>query len=154
MRFSRVDTSLFRGGAPTPEHLRQLKELGVTTIVDLRRESPGSRRAEELEAHELGLRYVAYPFFGVFGADTHFLDDLIATLATRSEGAVYVHCDDGRERTSLAVALFRVVAQGWAPDDAWVTEAQAYGARRTGMFREIELTFRDHVHQHQVRSRS
>ena len=150
-RFARVTPTLYRGGEPSARDLDYLRALGVTKVVDLRREGLGARRAERAMARHLGLEYVEYPFFGLFGARPEFLDALLGELEAGDGGAVYVHCDDGEDRTSLAVALFRVVHQGWSPDTAWHREVLEFGHRPNAFNREIELTFRDHAYEHDVR---
>lgn len=150
-QFARVTPTLYRGGEPSGRDLELLRALGVTKVVDLRREGLGDRRAERAAARALGLEYVEYPFFGVFGARTDFLDALLSELGATDGGAIYVHCDDGKDRTSLAVALYRVVHEDWSPDDAWQREALEHGHRPTRLNREIELTFRDYSHEHVLR---
>jgi protein tyrosine/serine phosphatase len=145
--FAMVNPKLYRGGAPSADDLEYLRALGVTKIVDLRREDLGKRRAEHAEARRLGLEYVEYPFFGVFGTDLTFIDRLMAELDTGNRGAVYVHCKGGRDRTSLAVALYRVVYDGWSADLAWEREALAYGHKRNLFNRELELTFQDYAYE-------
>jgi protein tyrosine/serine phosphatase len=150
-RFGRVTDRLYRGSQPSEDDLRRLHALGVTKIVDLRRERLHSRSANRETARRLGMQYVEMPFYGVFGADHGFLERVIAELYAEDGGAVYVHCDNGRDRTSLVVALYRVVVDGWTPDLAWQREALAYGHTSKRFNREIELTFRDYVHEHSVR---
>ena len=150
-RFGMVTPGLYRGGPPDERDLVLLRALGVTKIVDLRREALYARRAERDRVRALGMAYVEYPFYGVFGADPSFLDALVAQLLDAGGGSVYVHCDNGRDRTGLAAALYRVVAQGWNPDRAWADEVEAYGERRSPVFRELELTYRDYTHLHGLR---
>jgi hypothetical protein len=146
-RFAMVKPGLYRGGAPSVEDLEMLHSLGVVKIIDLRREDLGKRRVEHAEARRLGMQYVEYPFFGVFGTDKAFLDRLIAELDTGGQGAVYVHCASGADRTSLAVALYRVTYDGWAPELAWEREALAYGHKPTRKNRELQLTFQDYAYE-------
>jgi protein tyrosine/serine phosphatase len=61
-----------------------------------------------------------------------------------------VHCDNGSDRTSLAVALYRVEVEGWDPQRAWQAEALDYGHRPRRVMREIELAFREHVHEQAI----
>lgn len=153
-QFDMVHPTLYRGGQPSTEDLRALRELGVTKIVDLRRERLELRWAERAMARELGMEFVELPFFGPFGADPEFLTRVVSELTDERGGAVYVHCDDGRERTSLAVALHRVEVEHWDPDHAWQREAVDYGVERRRSTREIELAFRDHVLDHALRTSS
>ena len=146
-RFSMVKPGLYRGGAPSAEDLEMLHSLGVVKIVDLRREDLGERRVEHAEARRLGMEYVEYPFYGVFGTDKAFLDNLLSELDTGGRGAVYVHCASGADRTSLAVALYRVAYDGWSPELAWEREALAYGHKATRRNRELHLTFEDYAYE-------
>ena len=122
VRFGVVRDGLYRGGQPTAQHLALLRALGVETIVDLRR---GDASAEEAEARRLGMRVVRFPFSGLLVSNREFLVGIVE--AVRGGGRVYVHCQEGRDRTSLVVALYRVLVDGWEPSVAWQREAVAYG---------------------------
>ena len=43
-----------------------------------------------------------------------------------AEKPVFVHCRQGRDRTGLAVAVYRIVAEGWDRDEA-IRELYAHG---------------------------
>lgn len=149
-RFAMVTPELFRGGQPDEHDLELLRALGVTTIIDLRRERLGVRRAESAAARRLGMHFVEYPYYGVFGADVGFIHGVVSEMSSPHGGAVYIHCGDGGERTSLMVALYRVLEQGWNPAEAWEREVVDYGHHRSPVFREIELTYRELVHDHEL----
>jgi hypothetical protein len=146
--FAQVTPRLYRGGPPSETDLAHLRDLGVTRVLDLRRGSLGKRNAERTAAQALGMQYVEYPFYGIFGVEPEFLDGLMAELSRDDGGAIYVHCSNGRDRTSLAIALHRVVADGWDPAAAWEAEALARGHEPSRTQREIALTFQDYVHEH------
>jgi protein tyrosine/serine phosphatase len=150
-RFGMVNERLYRGGQPSADHLHMLHALGVTKIIDLRRERLDLVNAERATARELGMQFVELPFYGIFGTDPAFLGRVVEEMASPGEGAVYVHCSNGRDRTSLAVALYRVVVERWQPDEAWEREAIGYGYERRRLNREIELAFRENVHEHETR---
>lgn len=58
--FHQVHPYLYRGGEPSKEGLRKIKEMGITTIFDLR--NPGEKSYDEKEAaKELGIRYISMP---------------------------------------------------------------------------------------------
>ena len=149
-RFAMVTPNLYRGGQPDSHDLELLRALGVTTVIDLRRERLGVRRAESAAARRLGMHFIEYPYFGVLGADFQFIDGVVHEMSAPDGGAVYIHCADGGDRTSLMVALYRVLAQGWDPADAWGQEVVDYGHHQGPVFREIELTYREAVHEHEL----
>lgn len=146
-RFAEVTPTLFRGGQPDEADLELLAEMGVTTIVNLREEGLGARRAEWTKARALGLDYVEFPFRGIFGTDSRTVAPLLELLA-QEDGSVYIHCHRGGDRTSLIVALYRTCIQGWDPDEAWEQEVLGFGHRPALHRREIELSFRDIVQEH------
>lgn len=137
-RFARVAPRIFRGGQPTRAHLELLASLGVGTVINLRRENRDVWRQEELDACELGMKFERYPFYGVFGADELFLVQIVEEL---KKGSVYVHCKHGRDRTSLVVALYRVMVDGWDPALAWQSEAIDYGSAQTYFYRRLRVVF-------------
>lgn len=137
-RFARVADGIYRGGQPDHTALELLRDLGVTTIINLRRESRFTYRGERTYAEELGMRFLHYPFYGVFGAGEQFLTDIVEEVKTRN---VYIHCKHGRDRTSLIVALYRVMHEGWGPEDAWQREAIEYGSAQTYFYRQLRVVY-------------
>jgi protein tyrosine/serine phosphatase len=133
-RFARVGDGIYRGGQPTRRHLEILRELGVRTIVNLRRENSRVWKQEKLDALDLGLEFHRYPFYGVFGVKEAFLDEILGLVRRRH---IYVHCKHGRDRTSLIVALYRVLDEAWDPELAWQREALDYGSAQTLFYRKI-----------------
>ena len=84
------------------------------------------------------MRFLHYPFYGVFGADEMFLVGIVEEIR---KGGVYVHCKHGRDRTSLLVALYRVVHEGWEPKRAWQLEAIEYGSAQTYFYRQLRVVY-------------
>src|SRR5262245_66295095 len=58
--FQRVNARLFRGGQPRGQDMAKLKEMGVRTIIDLRRRAR-VKGTEERHARALGIRYHRIP---------------------------------------------------------------------------------------------
>ena len=142
VNFGQITDTLYRGGQPDAADLARMRALGIDTIINLRRESRGQRRRERRTAEALGMRVLEFPFYGVFGADDEFLGEILRQATDPQNGTVYVHCKNGRDRTSLVIALYRVLYQGWNPDEAWNYEVLAFGHQPTRFYRQIGLTFR------------
>jgi len=140
VRFAVVREGLYRGGQPNMHHLELLRALGVETIVDLRLADRTSR-SEAADVARLGMRAVNVPFSGLFRVELSYLMKAIDTIKTG--GRVYVHCHVGRDRTSLVVALARVLLDGWTPRDAWAHDAVAFGYRRNLWHRSMANSFDD-----------
>lgn len=145
VRFARVVGTVYRGGQPTKEDLQKLYDLGVRTDINLRREDEDTWRQEERNAKAVGMTFLHFPFYGVFGAEDSFLKPIIAAM---KKGHVYVHCLHGRDRTSLMVALYRVLVEDWDPKIAWKLEAIDYGSAQTYWYRKLRFDFERMVKEH------
>jgi len=122
--FGTVAPGFYRGAAPTENGLKQLKAMGVKTVIDLRI-APHLVQAEKLEAERLGLRFVNLPM----GAEPPTKREVatflqIANLAGTSP--VYVHCQHGADRTGTMVGIYREVHDHWNFPQAYA-EMRHYG---------------------------
>lgn len=140
-RFSYVDPHLFRGGQPSIAQLTDLKALGVTTIISLRKENLKITAAERAEAHRLGLKFLHFPFYGIFGASRSFLERILHAMRDPANGMVYLHCQRGRDRSSLLVALHLVIDHAWDPELAWRQAVLDYGHKRSFWYRRMRANF-------------
>ena len=111
--FDRVDPVVFRGAQPSEQGVATLKDQGVRTIVNLR-DDPNPREKEWAE--NAGMRYVVIPSRATKvepAKVAEFLD-----LVTTAPRPIFVHCRQGRDRTGLDVAVYRIVFAGWTRDAA------------------------------------
>lgn len=119
--FARVSDVLFRGEQPTPEGFVNLREKEkVRTVVNLRT-FHGDRDA----LRGTGFRYAHIPAQAWNIGD----DDVAQFLKVVTDPAnqpVFVHCQQGADRTGLCVAVYRVMEQGWTADEA-AAELSAFG---------------------------
>ena len=141
-RFAQVTPTLYRGGELNDEQMRLLSRLGVRTIIDLRNQ-PLEVAAEEASARKLGIQALNFPFSGLSEPDPAILRSAVAAIQSAAPGSVYVHCQQGRDRTSLIVALYRVWVESWQPSAAWRAEALdfGHGGVRAIFFRKLDRTF-------------
>lgn len=136
----------YRGSAPTQAGLERLKELGVTTIIDLRKgEAEGNRvksrvvqnckltashlpmspTEEASVARKMGLKYISLPMYRAPSEKqiTLFMSMMKNPKTSKS---IYVHCQHGRDRTGGMVALYRLQQDHWDFEKALV-EMRSYG---------------------------
>lgn len=111
-RFQEVTPGILRGGFPTPEEVRVLKNIwGVNRIISLDLEA-----GEKIDpiCDQLNIEHLILPI--EFDADMHqvvnFLDKNIVSLLTDRQ-PTYIHCIHGRDRTGLAIALYRIKVDKW-----------------------------------------
>ena len=94
-RYAKIGDDLFIAGQPTQKALREMKAMGVTTIVNLRSPTEMQRIGfdEEKLIAELGIKYVYLPVRGdaQFPYTPETLAKFTETLKT-AEGKVLLHC--------------------------------------------------------------
>ena len=126
--FHKVNDHVYRGGQPTGEGWKSLANLGVKTVIDLRREGEDGEHSIEGEARAVraaGMSYVGIPMKGAPAGPT---DDQIAKIldVLDSGGPVFVHCKKGKDRTGTAIACYRIAHEGWDNKKA-LDEAKTHG---------------------------
>jgi protein tyrosine phosphatase (PTP) superfamily phosphohydrolase (DUF442 family) len=122
--FGQVAPDLFRGGQPTSEGYRELKQMGVDTVISFRHEK-GENSLERRFVEALGMRFVNLPWHAWDKPTDEEVGRFFTLLAASPQRKVYVHCQQGRDRTGAMVALYRVAVDHWCPASA-VAEMKAY----------------------------
>lgn len=126
---SEIEPGLWRGHAPYfRKDYDELRQLGVRTVLDLRGNQPLASFLERRRVEAMGLTYRKVPFgFQPLrdGSDARVL----AALQNAADYPMYVHCNIDRDRSSVAVAAYRVRVQGWSPEAAQA-EAHSFGLKR------------------------
>lgn len=122
--FGKVTNHLYRGAAPTPEQMHELKRMGIKSIVDLRLHFNDEYNESEL-AGKLGLKYYAEPL-SVFGPKIQQMAEILALINDPKNQPVYVHCLKGKDRTGAVIATELRVAFGRSEKQAY-DNMQKYG---------------------------
>ena len=90
--FHQVNEHIYRGGQPTDEGWTSLADLGIKTVIDLRREGEGehSTGAEKQAVETAGMRYLSVPMNGIVAPEEEDIAKVLAVL--NSNQPVFVHC--------------------------------------------------------------
>lgn len=122
-RFIKVTDDLYRGSAPDPVDLLNLKnKYNINKIVSLDAVS-GHRIIRS--AKKLGINHIIIPIDGrILSLINLFRFNLKKLLL--EDGPTYVHCAAGKDRTGLVVALIQCMYLGKDPEDA-IKEAKSIG---------------------------
>jgi len=119
--FHQVHPYLYRGGEPTAEGLKQLKSMGITTIIDLR--SPGEKKVPEEElAKDLGLTYITMVMSNKAPTAKQvktYISTVEKAQADPAKGAVFVHCAHGSDRTGCLIGIWRVTHDQFSYEDTY-----------------------------------
>ena len=133
-RFNKVDERLYRGAQPTEEGFRQLRDLGIKTIINLRMEPDQVRTDEKRIVEDLGMKYVSIPVEdGNFFTRSRTIPDaairtFFKVVDDVEHGNIFVHCHRGADRTGALIAFYRIGRQGWEAERA-AKEARDLGMR-------------------------
>ncbi len=104
--FYQVTTNLYRGAQPTAEGMKQLKALGIKTVVNLR-----AFHSDKDELADTGLKGVHFETKPWHAEE----EDVVAFLKIATDTnnlPVYVHCQRGADRTGIMCAMYRIVVCG------------------------------------------
>jgi tyrosine-protein phosphatase SIW14 len=125
----KVSDSLFRGAQPHLSDLGELKKLGITTIIDLRRESHSLREQERLRAESLGMHFISIPVGGFSIPSSEQLAEFFSLVREAPLQRIFVHCEYGQDRTGVFIASYRIAFEHWSSDQA-LSEMRAFGFNR------------------------
>ncbi|HET8964724.1 MAG TPA: tyrosine-protein phosphatase [Candidatus Acidoferrum sp.] len=114
----KINDSLFRGAQPREEGIKELKNLGITTIVDLRGEDPGKIAWERAQAESLGIRFINIPVSGWSPPSNDQVAQFLKIFRDHPKEKVFVHCRFGDDRTGVFVATYRMAYEGWPAQQA------------------------------------
>lgn len=106
--FGFVTRDVWRGGEPTAVGLQMLAKLGLKTVIDL-------RESGLPDTPPPGIRIVRLPV-SAWQANSVSPDQLLAAIADNPK-PVFIHCYEGRDRTGLAIAEYRL-SKGMSTRDA------------------------------------
>lgn len=113
--FGQMDERFFRGSQPTEEQYKALKEFGINTVIDLRKDSESYSKST---VESLGMKYVHIPMSGWTTRDESVVE-FMKQINDSGNGNVYVHCAAGKHRTGLVGAIYRLENYGWEYDTAY-----------------------------------
>jgi len=124
LNFGKVSDRLYRGAQPDAAGIKNLGQLGVKAIINLRTTND-LWAAEASEAQAAGILYTNIPFHGL-GRPTDEQMKYVLSLIETMPGPVFIHCQHGCDRTGTVVACYRIQQQKWSNEEAF-KEAARYG---------------------------
>ncbi|HXI72051.1 MAG TPA: dual specificity protein phosphatase family protein [Verrucomicrobiae bacterium] len=110
--FYQVTTNLYRGAQPTAEGMRQLKAMGIKTVINLR-----AFHSDTDEVAGTGLKSIRFETKPWHAEEEDVVGFLKAVTDTNNL-PVFVHCERGADRTGTMCAMYRIVVCGWTKPEA------------------------------------
>lgn len=115
--FSQINANLYRGGQPSEEGVKKLKQMGVKTIIYLR-DADERARIEESWAQAAGIKFYNVPLSNWFGPKDAQVEKVLGLINAPENQPVFVHCKRGADRTGTVVAVYRITRDGWTAKQA------------------------------------
>jgi len=120
--FKQIGDGIFIGSQPAQQDLKEAKELGIQTVIDMR--MPGESHSSNEEMTKLnGLGYVNVPVNKTALSEGQ-INDLDHAME-RHPGPYLLHCATGA-RAALLLSLSRARQSGWTAQHTF-QEAQGMG---------------------------
>jgi protein tyrosine/serine phosphatase len=108
----RVEPDLFRSSQPSAAGFREIQNLGIKTVLNLRAGHEDTKAAAGTSVTLLRIPMRAWRL-----RDDQLLPAL-RHLIDRERRPLLVHCQHGADRTGGVLAMYRIVVQGWSKPDA------------------------------------
>ncbi len=112
LNLHKVSDDLYRGAQPTAEGMKQLKKLGVKTVVNLR-----SIHSDSDEIKGTGLAY-EHINMTPLSIEDRYVVRFLRIVTDSNCTPVFVHCQYGADRTGTMCAIYRIAVQGWSKENA------------------------------------
>jgi protein tyrosine/serine phosphatase len=107
-----VTTNLYRGSQPTAEGMKQLKAMGIKSVVNLR--SFHSDKDELVGTDLKGFRFETKPWH----AEEEDVIGFLKIVTNTNNLPAFIHCQRGADRTGTMCAMYRIVVGGWTKEQA------------------------------------
>jgi protein tyrosine phosphatase (PTP) superfamily phosphohydrolase (DUF442 family) len=108
----KVSDTLYRSAQPTAEGMKNLKEMGIETVVNLR-----SFHSDRKEIGNTGLAY-EHIYVKAWHPERKEIVRFLQIVTNPRRTPVLVHCQHGADRTGTMCALYRIAVQGWTKEEA------------------------------------
>jgi protein tyrosine/serine phosphatase len=123
--FHQVNSQIYRGGRPSEDGLRQLKEMGIKTIISLRSDDSLTYVEKHL-ARQYGLEFISIPLSIYQKPTDEQVLKFLEIVIDKEKQPIFIHCESGRDRTGVMIAVYRVVVEGRSIKESY-KEAKSYG---------------------------
>ena len=108
----KVSNMLYRSAQPDAEGFRNLKKMGIRTVISLR-----SFHSDRKKIGDTGLAY-EHIYMKVWHAEDHEVVRLLKIISDPKRQPVLVHCQHGSDRTGMMCAIYRIAVEDWTEKDA------------------------------------
>ena len=147
IRFAKVDDGIYKGSKPrTDADFNYLQSLQIKYILELKF-LPFLDGGEKKKAKKYGIGFLTVHMNASFypPSEKH-VNQALRILRNPRFQPIYLHCDIGRDRTSLVAGLYDVYFKGMSREDAW-EGMKNFGFKESWTLRGLKVYFDKHVNQ-------
>jgi len=126
----RITPNLYRSEQPTALGFKNLEKLGIRTVINLRWFNNDDKETAGTQLRTERVKILTWDI-----DDKHVIA-VMRMLKDPANGPYLIHCQHGADRTGVMSAMYRVLEQGWSPDDA-LAELQGGGYGYHSMWKNI-----------------
>lgn len=147
--FGQMDDRFYRGGQPKEKDYKDLAQLGIKTIIDLR-DDPEEYSKPIVES--LGMTYVNIPMIAKKYPTPETTATFLKTVNDPATGKFFVHCAGGRHRTGVMGAVYRFEFYKWNFDQVYkeMKQYDFYTSWGHGAFKDFVKDYYAQVQQTQA----
>jgi protein tyrosine/serine phosphatase len=108
----KINDNLYRSAQPTKQGMKNLKKLGIKTIINLRafHSDRDEMRGTVLLDEELSVK--------TWHIEDEDVIRVLRIIRKKENGPFLIHCHHGADRAGVMSAMYRIVEQGWSKDEA------------------------------------
>lgn len=118
--FRKVSKILYRSAQPDKQGMKELKKMGIKTIINLR-----SFHSDRDEIGDTGLAY-EHMYTKTWHIEEKEIVRFLQIVSDPNRTPALVHCMQGVDRTGTMCAVYRIVVEGWDKKEA-IAEMKAIG---------------------------
>lgn len=116
--FHHVVEGIYRGGRPSRDGLKALRQQGFRTVLSFRwRKAPIA--VERAYVEELGMKFINIPLNYWSLPNQAQIDAFLEVVDDRRNYPIFVHCFHGADRTGLLIGIYRLVRCKWTFEEAY-----------------------------------
>ena len=128
----KVSKTLYRSAQPSKAGMKNLKSIGIVTIVNLR-----SFHSDRDEIGSMGLGY-EHIYIKAWHPEEEDVIKFLKFVANHKRTPILVHCQHGADRTGAMCAIYRVAVEEWTKEEA-IREMKKGGYGFHGIWENLVL---------------
>jgi protein tyrosine/serine phosphatase len=108
----KINDTLYRSEQPSKRGMKNLKKMGIKTIINLRafHSDADEIRGTGLLEEELSVK--------TWHIEDEDVIRVLRIIRKKENGPFLIHCQHGADRTGVMSAMYRIVEQVWSKDEA------------------------------------